>query len=171
MPPMIEIAALIIFPALMAYAAASDLLTMTIPNKVSLALILSFAVFAIVAGLSWHAIGMHVAAGALVLLVCFGMFACGWIGGGDAKLAAGTALWLGFQTLVEYLLVATVAGGLLTLAILALRLQPLPAFALRYHWVSRLHDQKSGVPYGIALAGAALAVYPHSHIWSTVLGL
>ena len=89
---MLDLAALVIFPALMAYAAASDLLTMTIPNRVSLALVISFAAFAVFGGLSWDAVLMHVAAGALVLAVCFGMFAFGWIGGGDAKLAAATAL-------------------------------------------------------------------------------
>ena len=168
---MSDLAALLVFPALMAFAAASDLLTMTIPNRVSLALVAAFAVFAILGGLSWEAVLMHVAAGALVLAVCFGMFAFGWIGGGDAKLAAATALWLGFQTLMEYLLVSTLAGGLLTLAILYLRGVPLPPFAMNWEWLSRLHDRKSGVPYGIALALAALLVYPHSHIWGAVLGL
>jgi prepilin peptidase CpaA len=167
---MLDLAALMVFPALMAYAAASDLLTMTIPNKVSLALVLCFAVFAAGSGLPWQVVAMHAAAGALVLTVSFAMFACGWIGGGDAKLAAATALWLGFNTLMEYLLISTLAGGLLTLAILCLRGWPLPLFALRWEWLSRLHDKRSGVPYGIALAGAALVVYPHSPIWGGVLG-
>ena len=167
---MVELALFIIFPALMAYAAASDLLTMTIPNQVSLALVISFAVFATGSGLSWEAVALHVAAGGLVLTVAFALFAFGWIGGGDAKLAAATALWLGFNTLMEYLLISTVAGGLLTLAILSLRGWPLPLFALRWTWLSRLHDRSSGVPYGIALAGAALVVYPHSPIWSGILG-
>jgi prepilin peptidase CpaA len=112
---------------------------------------------------------MHVAAGALVLAVCFGMFVFGWIGGGDAKLAAATALWLGFGTLLEYLLVASIAGGVLTLALICWRGSPLPAFASAWAWLLRLHDRKSGIPYGIALAGAGLAVYPHSAIWMAVL--
>jgi prepilin peptidase CpaA len=167
---MLDLAALIVFPALMAYAAASDLLTMTIPNKVSLALVAAFAVFAIGSGLPWQAAAMHVVAGILVLTVAFGMFAFGWIGGGDAKLAAAIALWLGFNTLMEYLLISTLAGGLLTMAIVGLRGCTLPLFALRWDWLSRLHDRHSGVPYGIALAGAALVVYPHSPIWRGVLG-
>jgi len=164
-----EVALLIFFPALMAYAAASDLFTMTIPNKLSLALIVVFLIFALVAGLPWSAILMHVAAGALVLTICFGMFAFGWIGRGDAKLAAATALWLGFGPLADYLIISTMAGGLLTVLILGLRGQPLPAFALGWGWVLRLHERKAGVPYGIALAGAALFVYPHSPIWTAVL--
>jgi prepilin peptidase CpaA len=168
---MFELAALLIFPALMAYAAATDLLTMTIPNKVSLGLVLSFAAFAVMGGLSWDAVMMHVAAGALVLAVAFGMFAAGWIGGGDAKLAAATALWLGFPTMVEYLLIASLFGGLLTTVIVLMRDLPLPSFASHWEWLSRLHDRKSGVPYGIALALAALLAYPHSPLWGAVLGL
>lgn len=168
---MIEIAALIVFPALMAYAAASDLVTMTIPNKISLALLVAFAAFAACGGFAWDAILLHVAAALLVLSVCFAMFALGWMGGGDAKLAAATALWLGFGTLMEYLLIAALAGGVLTLAILSLRGLPLPSFAERWGWLSRLHDRASGVPYGIALAAAALVVYPHSAIWGAILAL
>ncbi|HEX8167093.1 MAG TPA: prepilin peptidase [Beijerinckiaceae bacterium] len=167
---MIETALLLVFPALMAYAAASDLLTMTIPNRLSLALVAAFAVFALASGLAWQAVLLHLAAGAAVLAVSFALFALGWIGGGDAKLAAATALWLGFGTLVEYFFVASVAGGVLTLAILALRQLPLPAVALGWAWLSRLHHPKTGVPYGVALAAAALAVYPHAAIFSAAAG-
>jgi prepilin peptidase CpaA len=149
----------------MAFAAASDLFTMTIPNRVSLALIAAFAALAMFGGLPWQTIAIHLAAGFVVLAVAFGLFSFGWIGGGDAKLAAATALWLGFGTLLDYLLISTVAGGSLTLAILSIRSIYLPPFTFGWHWLERLHDRKTGVPYGIALAGAGLAVYPHSPIW------
>lgn len=166
---MLTVALLSLFPALVAYAAVSDLLTMRIPNWLSLALVAAFAAFTLAGGLPWDAALMHVAAAALVLTVCFTLFALGWIGGGDAKLAAATALWLGFGVLVDYLIVSTFAGGALTLLILYLRDQPLPAFALNWSWVLRLHDRKEGVPYGIALAGAALMIYPQSPIWTALL--
>ena len=167
---MSETALLLIFPALMAYAAASDLLTMTIPNRLSLALVAGFAAFAILAGLSMQAVLLHLGAGAAMLAASFALFAFGWIGGGDAKLAAATALWLGFGSLVEYLFVASLAGGALTLAVLVLRKLPLPAFAVRWDWLARLHEPKTGVPYGIALAAAALFVYPQTANWSAVVG-
>lgn len=166
---MIVSALLILFPALMAFAAATDLFTMTIPNKVSLALVTGFMLFGLMTGLPWSVLLMHMAAGLLVLVVCFGMFAMGWIGGGDAKLAAATALWFGFQPLPEYLLLAAVGGGALTLLLLSFRGFPLPGFALGWTWLTRLHDRKSGVPYGIALAMAALVVYPQSPIWMQAL--
>jgi prepilin peptidase CpaA len=167
---MAELALLIIFPALMAYAAASDLFTMTIPNEVSLALIAAFPVVALAVGLPWETAVWHVGAGLILLAACFAMFAFGWIGGGDAKLASVIALWLGFnQALLEYLLFAAVAGGALTILILSLRFCSLPAFAAQWKWLGRLHDRTSGVPYGIALAVAALVAYPHSPIWLSAI--
>ena len=166
---MLEAVLLVLFPLLMAYAATSDLFTMTIPNRLAIILVATFPIVAYAAGFGMHAILMNIAAGALVLTATFTMFALGWIGGGDAKLAAATALWLGFGVLMDYLLTAAVAGGVLTLSLLALRQVPLPAFASHWRWLTHLHDQKTGVPYGIALAWAALAVYPSSAIWASAL--
>ena len=167
---MLIVALLGLFLALVAYAAVSDLLTMQIPNWLSLALVAAFAAFALAGGLPWDAALMHVAAAVLVLTVCFTMFALGWIGGGDAKLAAATALWLGFSSLLEYLLIAAVAGGLLTVVILVLRACPLPSAALAWAWLSRLHQRKNGIPYGVALALAALVVFPSSRAWLATFG-
>jgi prepilin peptidase CpaA len=167
---MFTVALVALFPALMAYAAASDILTMRIPNWLSLALVAAFAALWAAGGLPWEAIVLHVAAAALVLAVCFALFALHWIGGGDAKLATATALWLGFASLLDYLLVAALAGGLLTLVILVIRACPLPRFALAWSWLLRLHNRKSGVPYGVALALAALIVFPHSRVWLAAFG-
>ena len=160
---------LILFPFLMAYAAASDLLTMLIPNRISLALVAGFALLALTSSMSWTEIGFHCAAGAVVLLVTFTLFAFGVIGGGDAKLAAPTALWLGFDGLGDYLLVASVFGGALTLAILFARTHPLPGRIARMPFALHLHDAKTGIPYGIALAAAALLVLPETDVWTRAL--
>src|SRR4051812_49596455 len=108
---MADIALLTIFPALMAYAAASDLVTMTIPNRLSLALIAAFAAFALAAGLPWGAILTHVAAGALVLAVCFGLFAFRWIGGGGAQPPPPPPPPLRVGPPAPHLLPFSVAGG------------------------------------------------------------
>jgi prepilin peptidase CpaA len=165
------IALLVVFPAVMAYAAASDLVSMTISNRVCLILIATFAVCAVLLGLSWTEIGWHLAAGGLVLVVCFGFFAAGWIGGGDAKLAAATALWFGFDQLMPYLTFAGIGGGVLTLAILQLRAGPLPAMAQNWSWARRLHAANQGVPYGIALAFSALFVLPDTALWHAAIGI
>ncbi len=165
------VALLFVFPAAMAYAAASDLVSMTISNRLCLVLMATFAVCAAMLGFGWVELGWHLAAGGLVLAVCFGMFAAGWIGGGDAKLAAVTALWFGFDQLMPYLTIAALGGGVLTFAMLKLRSGPLPDVASGWSWARRLHSPKEGVPYGIALAFAALLVLPNTTIWRAAIGV
>lgn len=155
----------LIFPFLVAYAAASDMLTMLIPNRVNALIVAAFALYAATAGIGWAELGSHLAAGGLTLLVTFTLFALGYIGGGDAKLAAATALWFGLGHMAEYLLVASILGGVLTLAILYARSFPLPQFAVRWPFALHLHDSKTGIPYGIALSAAALLVLPHTQAW------
>jgi prepilin peptidase CpaA len=161
--------AFVLFPVGMAFAATSDLLTMTISNRVTLGLAAAFFLLAPFAGMDWSLFGLHVAAGAIVLAIAFGCFAFGWIGGGDAKLAAVIALWLGPYQTMPFILTASIFGGVLTLAILTFRRQQWPAF-IDQAWVQRLHDSKSGVPYGVALAAAALTIYPHTHWVELALG-
>lgn len=165
------IALLVFFPAAMAFAAASDLVSMTISNKLCLFLIVTFGLCAFLLGLPWNEIGLHLAAGSLVLVVTFSFFAAGWIGGGDAKLAAATALWFGFDQLLPYLLFAAVGGGVLTLAVLHLRSGPLPAAVKEWPWARRLHAANEGVPYGIALAFSALFVLPETDLWRAAIGV
>jgi prepilin peptidase CpaA len=162
---MLEAATLLFFPALMVFAAISDLLTLTISNRISIALAVLFVVMAFACGLPARAIMWHLACGAAMLILAFGLFARGWIGGGDAKLAAATAIWLGFGHLGDYALSASLLGGLLTLAIIGLRKWPLPGVLSARQWIARLHEPGTGIPYGIALAGAGLILYPETAIW------
>jgi prepilin peptidase CpaA len=157
---LVETVILGLFPAAMIYAAASDLVTMTISNRLSIALFVGFFAVALLIGMPFSDMGRHMIASAIVLVFAFGFFARGWIGGGDAKLAAATALWLGFPHLMDYLLVAAILGGALTLLILQARKWPLPRFLARQPWIVRLHAVETGIPYGIALAAAGLIVYP-----------
>ncbi len=167
---MIELLALIVFPALMAFAASSDLLTMTISNRITIALTIGYLAFAILLQVPIQTIGLHLACGALVLSITFAMFCFGWMGGGDAKLAAATSVWLGWSLVLEYSLIASVAGGLLTLGILLARQWPLPPNLMRHQWIERLHDARTGIPYGIALAFAGLIIYPQSEVWRAAFG-
>jgi prepilin peptidase CpaA len=151
-----------LFPALMAFAAASDLFTMTISNRVSLALVAGFFALALLSGMGGYDILTHVGAGALVLAVAFACFAMGWVGGGDAKVAAAAALWLGFAHLFNYLAYASLFGGALTLLLLQFRQWPLPYQLAGQPWLIKLHAKESGIPYGIALAIGALMIYPET---------
>ena len=151
---------ILLFPALMAFAASSDLLTMTISNRVSLALVAGFFLMAFLAGTRLADIASHAGAATIVLVGGFVCFSRGWMGGGDAKLAAATVLWLGFEHTLTYLVWASLLGGALTYLILKFRLAPLPQMLAGQPWAERLHRVDAGVPYGIALAAAALLVYP-----------
>ena len=156
-----EVIRLTLFPAMMAFAATSDLFTMTIANRVSLILIGGFVLLALLTGMSAHDMAIHAGTAAA---------APAWIGGGDAKLAATTVLWLGVGHLADYLIYASLLGGALTLLLIQYRALPMPKILLGREWAERLHRPDCGVPYGIALAAAALVVYPQTE-WMTVLGL
>jgi len=152
------------FPFMMTLAAALDLLTFTIPNRVPLLLLACFLIAA--SSMLSPALLGHLGAGLIMLVVGFAMFARGWVGGGDAKLMAAAALWLGFEHLFAFLLWTAILGGGLALLLLAYRRMLPPPWLIRQPWALRLHDPKEGIPYGIALSGAALIVYPQT-IWMT----
>lgn len=156
---MFEYPLLFVFPLAMAYAAASDLLTMTIPNRISLLLLTAFLLLAPLAGLSWAQFGQHLATGGGVLAVGIVLFGLGIFGGGDAKLLAVASLWLGLDQLGPFLGYVAILGGVLCTVIIVYRQVPAAATSLP-GWAARLHSPKSGVPYGIAIAGAALMIYP-----------
>ncbi len=162
---------IVFFPAAMAMAASMDLITMTIPNRICAALALGYFVLAVAVGVPFGMILINLSCGVAVLVMMFTLFALGWIGGGDAKLAAATSLWLGWGMIADYGLTAALYGGALTLVILFGRRFVLPPWLSRHVWIARLHDRKSGVPYGIALAAAGMMLYPHTQIWQAAASL
>lgn len=163
---MLNYAIPLLFSVASCWAAISDALTFTIPNRISLVFVASFVLAALIVGLPWSILVDHLGAGITMLLVGFGMFARGRLGGGDAKLMAAAALWLGFEHLLPFLLWTAILGGGLALLLLAYRRMLPPPWLICQPWALRLHDPKEGIPYGIALAGAALIVYPQT-IWMT----
>src|SRR6266550_4286483 len=102
-------------------------------------------ILALASGMGSSEILSHVGAGATVLAVAFGCFAMGWVGGGDAKVAAAAALWFGFGHLMNYLLYASLFGGALTLLLLQFRQWPLPYSLAGQTWLIRLHAKDSGI--------------------------
>lgn len=158
---MLEAVIFVVFPFCMAFAAISDMLSMTIANRVSLLLVGVFAVVAPMTGMDWATYGGHFAAGAVVLVVTFGLFALGGMGGGDAKLMTATAVWMGFGiNLVGYLVTSAFLGGLLTVAILSYRGSALAVYTGGNIFLRNLADKSRGIPYGIALGIGGLLTYP-----------
>lgn len=159
---MLEAATLLIFPLCLSIAAISDLLTMTIPNRVSLALAVSFIVLSPFFGLSLSVIAMHFAGAGIVFLACFAFFALNVMGGGDAKLLTAAALWFGFDfSLIEFLVYVAFIGGVVTVMIVLLRSQSNIIMAIGIPVPNSLTVAKK-IPYGIAIAIGGILAFPSS---------
>lgn len=158
---MLEALIFVVFPFCMVFAAVSDMLSMTIANRVSLILIATFTVVAPLSGMEWSVFAWHFVAAALVLALTFGLFAFGAMGGGDAKLLAATALWMGMSPqLAAYAVYASIIGGLLTLMLVLYRGSPFAMLTGTNLFLRHFADSKAGIPYGVALGVSGLIVYP-----------
>ncbi|MBS0232630.1 MAG: prepilin peptidase [Proteobacteria bacterium] len=159
---------LMAFPVAMAFAAANDLFTMKIPNRIPLVLFGSFVVVALLTRMPFDVLGTNLAIGLAVLAATFTLFALNLLGGGDAKLVAAGALWIGADHIIDYLAFITIFGGALSLAVLAYRMTPATALPLPA-WAVRLHMHKGPIPYGIAIAAGALAVFPKTALFLSLM--
>jgi prepilin peptidase CpaA len=149
-------------PVLVVVAALTDLTSMKIPNWISATLILAFFPAAFAVGLSPMEVGLHFGVAVLVLLAGMAMFALRVIGGGDAKVMAAAALWLGGGGLTPFLVWTAVLGGVFSLILIAGRSWASPHLAGAPTWVSTLFRPKGDIPYGVAICGGALMAYPAS---------
>jgi|SRR5476649_2698665 len=166
-----EVLVLVVFPLLLVLAAGWDIASFTIPNFLQVAFVASFVVFVAAAGMPPAIIASHLFAGFLGLAIGFTLFALGYVGGGDAKLFACIALWLGFHNLPEFALVASVMGGALTVLLLSVRRLPLPPALTGQGWILRLHEARGAIPYGVALAAGAFMILPQAEIFRMAAAL
>lgn len=152
-------------------AAFTDLFSMTIPNRIPLAVLAAFPIAAYMAGLPLADIGMHVLAAALVFAVCLALFAANVMGGGDAKLLTACAVWFGINmSLLEFAVYVSFIGGLLTVAIVVLRSQAQAIHAMGIDLPGSVLMAKK-IPYGIAIAIGGFLAYPSSPVAAHLLGL
>jgi prepilin peptidase CpaA len=153
---MFEILALSGFAGLLVIAACNDVATMTIPNWISIVLALSFAPAALIAGMALPQVGLHLAFGAAMLVVCFVGFQFGVLGGGDAKLIAAASVWTGVAAFGPFAFVTALSGGVMALALLVTRSRVKPD-ETRPAFVNRLLKPRGGVPYGVAIMAGGIA--------------
>ena len=165
--PVAHLLLISIFPAVVVIAAVRDATSYTIPNWLSAALALAFFPAALGVGLAPATIGLCAASGAAALAAGVAMFAAGWIGGGDAKLFAACALWLGLGAIGAFLAWTALFGGGLAVALLLARRSPVAAFR-GPPWVGRLLEPAGEVPYGVAIAAGAMAAFPSSAIFQAL---
>jgi prepilin peptidase CpaA len=162
---MLEALIFVVFPFCMLFAAISDMLSMTIANRVSALLVASFLLVAPLTGMDWATVGWHFVAGGAVLAVTFVLFAVGGMGGGDAKLLAATSVWMGLgPALAGYLVTSTLLGGVLTLAILYYRKSTIAVLTRDNMFLRHFANEATGVPYGIALGIGGLLAYPQTDL-------
>jgi prepilin peptidase CpaA len=131
--------------ALMLLAAAMwDLKSRTIPNMLNAAIAAGAVPFWWASGLAlWPDIALHVAVAAGVFAIFALAFAVGAMGGGDVKMVAAVALWMPYQAVLLLLVVMSIAGGALTIAMV-----------VRHRLAKAEH--KIEVPYGVAIAFGGL---------------
>ena len=154
--------ALAFFPMAVIWAAIGDLATMRIPNRLVLTMLFGYVLLAPLVGFGMAQLVSGLAAASLVFCLGFAVFACGGMGGGDVKLMAVVALWLGLPLVGAFLLWTSLVGALLTLALLAYRSLPLARAVHGLGWAHRLHATETRVPYGVAIAAAALITFAAS---------
>lgn len=159
---LLPIACVAVLPLLLMFAALRDVTSYTIPNWISVAAAAAFLPAALAAHLAPAQIALGLGAGGALLVAGIAMFALRWIGGGDAKLMAAAGVWLGWGAILPFLLWTAVVGGALAVTLLFARKLSvwLPAFAPA--WLRRLVTPGENVPYGVAIAAGALAVFPTS---------
>ncbi len=172
---MLTLLVLSALPLLLILAAMKDAATMTIPNWISLCAVAAFFLVSPFF-LAPAEVGQNLLVGFGALAVGFAMFSFNWIGGGDAKLLAAGALWLGLGALPDFLLWTALAGGGVSLGLLGARHAALyvpfvAPLASGHGPVARLLAPKGDIPYGLAICAGGLAAFPQSAIFLAVIGL
>ena len=156
---MTELFILTLFPTLVVAAAIGDVLTMRIPNWLNAVTALSVLPMAVLAGMPLDVAQWHLLGGAVLLVFGFALFALGYIGGGDAKLMAAAGLWIGWSAVLPFVIVTSVAGGILAIVYKVGQLVRTDLEVRNVSWLKRVIRADLQLPYGIAVATGALWVY------------
>lgn len=165
-----ELLPVLILPLLLVIAAMSDIATMTIPNWISGVLVVSFLALGLVFRMPMNEVAQAMGVGAGFLVAGMALFALGWLGGGDAKLMAATAVWFGWPSVLTFTFSTLIAGGAATLILLAFRRVQLPQPVLSVPWVGRLHSASEALPYGVAIAAGGLVALSQSPLIGLMAG-
>lgn len=143
---------LLVLATLLVVAAVIDARTFTISNKLNLAVALLAPVYWMAVPLSlWPEVPLQIAAAVIVFLLFAGLFYAGLMGGGDVKLAAALALWFPPGLTIKFLVLMSLAGGVLTLGLLV------------WHRAKR-REGRPEIPYGVAIAFGALAILAQPYL-------
>ena len=138
--------------ALLVVAAVIDVRTFTISNRLTLAVALLAPLYWLSIALApWPGIAIQVAAAAVVFLLMAGAFYAGMMGGGDVKLAAALALRFPPTTTIQFIVLMSLAGGVLTIGLVV------------WHRAKR-REGRPEIPYGVAIAVGGLAILAQPYL-------
>ena len=137
---------IVLLGIILVIAAVVDVRTFTISNRLNLCVAVLAPVYWWSVSLPlWPDAAVQLGAAAIVFIVLAGAFYLGMMGGGDVKLASALALWFSPPEILKFLVVMSIAGGVLTLVILV-------AHRLRSK------QGRPQIPYGVAIAFGALVI-------------
>jgi len=157
-----------VFPAALLIAAAHDICEFKIPNWISVVLILAYPAAGLAVGASAEVIFEGLLIAAAMLVIGFVFYVVKFFGGGDAKLFAATAPWIGLGVLGNFLFFTAMAGMILALGLMMFRkTPPLPVYA-QAPWVMQLHQRKHDLPYGVAIATGGLISFSQTPFFQLV---
>jgi prepilin peptidase CpaA len=137
---------LLALAATLVVAAIIDVRTFTISNRLNAAVAAGAPLYWMSIALNpWPGMAIQLAAGTIVFGLLAGAFCAGMMGGGDVKLASALALWFSPAGTLKFLVLMSIAGGVLTLGIVA------------WHRAQK-REGRPEIPYGVAIAFGALAI-------------
>ena len=162
------------FPLTVLYAVISDIRALQIPNWASITIAATFLPAALLGEIDLATIAVHYGLGVALLALGTILFIRGIFGGGDVKLLAAIAVWIGWDELAPYLLLVALIGGVLALAVMvARRFSRLPSIFDSLPWLGRTPANSQVVPYGVAIGLAAITLFPRLTVvppaWSAFL--
>lgn len=149
--------------ALFVVAAYSDIKSLKISNAL-VAAVTMLGLFRLIAIADLTTALYTVGASVVVLSVTFLLFWRGFLGGGDAKLMAGTVLLIGYHDVISFLFLMSICGALVSIAILIIH-RYLPLY-LGPRLAVLVPKARPAVPYGVAIAaaGTATLLFQYSHL-------
>ena len=142
----------LVFSALLVVAAVEDAARLRISNITVLLVIAGAVGAAIVAGVQFT-LWQNLAVFSVLLVAGTPLFAAGKLGGGDVKLLAAAGLWFSIKSAAWMLVAVMLAGGVLAIVVIVLRM---------FSWSENARQKlvvlrpKGGIPYGVAIAAGAL---------------
>lgn len=125
-------------------AAFTDLKRRQIDNWLNAAIAIAAPLFWWSSGLAlWPDVAWQLGVAFITLIICAGLFAMRWMGGGDVKLLTALALWIAPAAFLKLVVIMALVGGVLTLA-----------FGM-WH-IARRQTSRLAIPYGVAISAAGL---------------